>query len=62
MYKAVILIANPQVEDQLRTLAWYGLAVVAGYFVIASLWLRRPRRRTVRVVQYDPPPGISPPP
>ena len=58
--KAVILIAHPNAADQMRTLAWWGLAMVAAYFTAASLWLRWPRRRGVRVAQYEPPPGISP--
>jgi Predicted membrane protein (DUF2207) len=60
MYKAVILTANPHATDQMRTLAWYGLAAVAAYYVVASLWLRWQRCRSVRVAQYDPPAGISP--
>ncbi len=54
----MILIGHP--EDQMRMLAWYGIAVVASYFFLASFVLRWHRRRDVRVAQYDPPTGISP--
>ncbi len=44
----------------MRTLAWYGLVVVAAYYLLASAALRWRHRTDVRVAQYDPPPGISP--
>jgi hypothetical protein len=44
----------------MRMLAWYGLAVVAAYFCLASLTLRWRHRTGVRVAKYEPPPGISP--
>lgn len=54
----MILPANP--EEQMRTLAWYGLVVVAAYYFLASVALRWRHRRGVRVALYDPPSGISP--
>jgi len=44
----------------MRTLAWYGLVVVAAYYFLASVALRWRHRRGVRVALYDPPSGISP--
>lgn len=54
----MILAVHP--EEQMRLVAWYGLGVVAAYFILASLALRWQRRGGVHMAQYDPPPGISP--
>src|ERR1700735_1784428 len=47
-------------EEQMRMLAWYGLAVVVAYFFLAGIALRGPGHKGVRVAQYDPPRGFSP--
>ncbi|HWZ82388.1 MAG TPA: hypothetical protein VNW47_07185, partial [Terriglobales bacterium] len=54
------MIVPPHPADQMRALAWYGLATAAGYYFLAGIALRwRPRKR-VCVVRYEPPKGISP--
>jgi hypothetical protein len=54
------MILVPQPAQELRTLAWYGLAVVTSYFFVVSLALRWRPRSGVRVAQYEPPTGVSP--
>jgi Predicted membrane protein (DUF2207) C-terminal domain len=54
----MIVISQP--AQELRTLAWFGLAAVTSYFLVVSIALRWRPRRGVRVAKYDPPAGISP--
>lgn len=54
------MISVPHPEDQVRTLAWYGLGAVTFYFILASLALRWRPRTGVRVAKYEPPTGVSP--
>jgi len=54
------MLAVPNPDQQLRTLAWYGLGVVASYFSLASVALRWRPRGGVRVTRYEPPSGVSP--
>jgi Predicted membrane protein (DUF2207) len=50
----------PHPEEQLRVLAWYGLAIVAGYLFAVSVVLRLRQRSRARMPRYQPPPGVSP--
>jgi hypothetical protein len=50
----------PHPEEQLRVLAWYGLAIVVGYLFAVSVILRWHPRRTVRMPRYQPPSEVSP--
>jgi hypothetical protein len=54
------MLAVPNPDQQLRTLAWYGLGLVASYFCLASVALRWRPLGGVRVPRYEPPSGVSP--